>query len=109
MRRRLVRGALGIVLVLAIVDGVFGDRGVFANMQQREVLSTLQTSIDDLHAQNAALTDDIRRLREDESAVEELAREELGLIKDGELLIILRDTPEQAAPGSSTPPTAARR
>ena len=40
---------------------------------------------------------DIRRLREDPSAVEELAREELGLMKDGELLIILRDMPPSAA------------
>ena len=48
-------------------------------------------------ARNDALTEDIRRLREDPSAVEELAREELGLIKDGELLIILRDTPPAAA------------
>ena len=109
MRRRLVRGALGIVLVLAVVDGVFGDRGVFANMEQRESLTTLQASIDELHAQNAALTDDIRRLREDESAVEELAREELGLIKDGELLIILRDAPEKAPASSSAPAAAARR
>ena len=43
----------------------------------------------------------IRRLREDPSAVEELAREELGLIKDGELLIILRDTPPSTAQPSS--------
>jgi cell division protein FtsB len=105
MRRRLVRGALGIVLVFAIVDGVFGERGVFANMQEREALTTLRASIAELHAQNVALTDDIRRLREDESAIEELAREELGLIKDGEILIILRDVPErpnsERAPSSS--------
>ena len=49
-------------------------------------------------ARNDALTEDIRRLREDPSAVEELAREELGLMKDGELLIILRDTPPVGSP-----------
>ena len=107
MRRRLVRGALGIVLVLAIVDGVFGDSGVFANMKRKQSLGSMQASIAELHSQNEVLTDDIRRLREDESAIEELAREELGLIKDGELLIILRDAPEAprdtpAAASSST-------
>ncbi len=49
-----------------------------------------------MRARNDALTDEIRRLREDPGAVEELAREELGLMMDGELLIILRDTPSVA-------------
>lgn len=102
MRRRLVRGTLGIVLVFAVVDGVFGDRGLLANMQQRERMAELDGSIAELTAQNAAITDDIRRLREDESAIEELAREELGLIKDGELLIIMRDAPASARPPNAS-------
>lgn len=109
MRRRLLRGALGIVLVLAIVDGVFGDRGVFANMEQRHANALQQAAIDELHAQNATMTDDIRRLREEESAIEELAREELGLIKDGELLIILRDAPEASRTATAAPSSSTRR
>jgi cell division protein FtsB len=88
---------------------VFGERGVFANMQEREGLTTLRASIAELHAQNAALTDDIRRLREDESAIEELAREELGLIKDGEILIILRDVPERPTGAPAPASSAAQR
>jgi cell division protein FtsB len=104
MRRRALRTMLGLVLVLAIVDGVFGERGVLANMHLRQRNARQQASIDELTAHNASLTDDIRRLREDPSAVEELAREELGLIKDGELLIILRDTPESATTAKDARP-----
>ena len=106
VRRRMVRIALGLVLVFAIVDGVFGERGLIANVDVRQRIRVQQASIDEMTARNNAITEDIRRLREDPSAVEELAREELGLIKDGELLIILRDTPSSAAqPSPSTAPS----
>jgi cell division protein FtsB len=98
----MVRGGLGLVLVLAVVDGVFGERGLLSNVQLRQRNAGQQAVIDDLTSRNDTLTDEIRRLREDPSAIEELAREELGLIKDGELLIIMRDTP----PTTETPPGA---
>ena len=89
----MVRGGLVLVLVLALVDGVFGARGLIENTQLRRRNAALAISIDDLHAENASLIDEIRRLREDPAAIEELARDELELLKDGELLIILRDAP----------------
>jgi len=97
VRRRMMRTGLVLVLVFAVVDGVFGERGLLANMDVRRRIAVQQSTIDELTKRNNAITEDIRRLREDPAAVEELAREELGLMKDGELLIILRDTPENAA------------
>ena len=94
---------MGLVLVLAVVDGVFGERGLLANMQLRQRNAQQSAVNDELVAHNDDLTEEIRRLREDPAAVEELAREELGLIKDGELLIILRDAPQTAA-AKSVPP-----
>lgn len=102
VRRRMVRTGLALVLVFALVDGVFGERGLLANMDVRRRIAVQHSTIDELTKRNNAITEDIRRLREDPSAVEELAREELGLMKDGELLIIIRDTPEKAA----QPPSA---
>jgi cell division protein FtsB len=104
VRRRMVRTVLVLVLVLAVVDGVFGERGLLANIDVRQRIAAKQSSIDEMTTRNDTLTEEIRRLREEPSAVEELAREELGLIKDGELLIILRDTPPTAA----QPPHRAR-
>ena len=101
VRRRMVRTGLALVLVFAVVDGVFGERGLLANMDVRRRIAVQHATIDELTKRNNAVTDDIRRLREDPAAVEELAREELGLMKDGELLIILRDTPEKAAQPAS--------
>ena len=106
VRRRMVRTGLLLVLAFALVDGVFGERGLLANMEVRQRIAVQQAAIDEMTTRNDALTEEIRRLREDPAAVEELAREELGLIKDGELLIILRDTPPSTAqPSQGTAPS----
>lgn len=44
-------------------------------------------------AENARLRDVVRRLREDPTAIEEIARRELGLIKPGERVFIVKDVP----------------
>ena len=55
------------------------------------------TCLDHFHALLAAETDNAelremaRRLREDPAAIEEQARRELGLIKPGEVLFIVKD------------------
>ena len=89
-----------LVFVLALVDGVFGARGIIENTSLRKRNAQLATSIDEFRAGNEALIDDIKRLREDPAAIEELARDELELMKDGELLIILRDAPGSNRPAS---------
>ena len=47
----------------------------------------------DVRTDNARLREEARRLQEDPSAIEDLARRELGLIKPGEKLFILKDVP----------------
>ena len=89
----MVRTGLVLVLVFAVVDGVFGERGLLNNMELRQRNASRKAFNDELSAQNDALTEEIRRLREDPAAVEELARRQLGLIREGELLIIMHDTP----------------
>jgi cell division protein FtsB len=47
-----------------------------------------------VRAENARLREEAQRLQEDASAIEDLARRELGLIKPGEKLFILKDVPQ---------------
>ena len=47
-------------------------------------------------AENARLREEARRLREDPRAIEEIARRELGLIKPGEKVFIIKDVPAAA-------------
>ena len=51
----------------------------------------LTGAIHDLRAENARLRDEARRLKEDAATIETLARRELGLIRPGEVLFVVKD------------------
>ena len=60
-------------------------------VRARQEYRALEESLGRARAENARLREDARRLREDPIAIEEIARRELGLIKPGEKLFIIRD------------------
>ena len=80
--------AIGCVL---IVDALVGDRGLLAMLKARQQYRTLEASLVRSRAENARLRDDARRLREDPEAIEDIARRDLGLIRPGEKLFIIKD------------------
>jgi cell division protein FtsB len=82
---------LGFVTLVLIVDALVGDRGLLDTMRARRQYAELSVSLAQKRRENARLRDDIRRLKEDPGAIEALAREQLGLIRDGEVLFIVRD------------------
>jgi len=91
--RRIVHWLLLFVASLIIVDGLVGERGLLAMLRARREYDQLAATIDRQRADNARLRDEARRLREDPSAIEEVARRELGLIKPGEKVFIIKDLP----------------
>jgi len=90
-RTRLLNYVLGFVTVVLVVDALVGDRGLLDTMRARRQYAELSTSLVQKRHENARLREDIRRLKEDPSAIETLAREQLGLIREGEVLFIVRD------------------
>ena len=76
---------------MLVIDALVGDKGLLAMIQARQQYRSLEQSLADVRAENAELREQARRLREDPSAIEELARQELGLIKPGEKLFIVKD------------------
>jgi cell division protein FtsB len=74
-----------------IVDGLIGDRGLVAMLRTRRQFDELSASIERQRTENARLREEARRLRDDPSAIEELARRELGLIRPGEKVFIIKD------------------
>lgn len=81
---------MGCVLV---IDALVGDKGLLAMLQARQQYRDLEQSLADVRAENASLRDEARRLREDPTAIEEIARGKLGLIKPGEKLFFVKDVP----------------
>ena len=91
--RRALRFALLFIGVVIVVDALVGEKGLLAMRKARQDYRTLEASLSAAKAENARLREDARRLREDPRAVEDMARRELGLIKPGETLFIVRDVP----------------
>ena len=90
-RARLLNYVLGFITLVLVVDALVGDRGLLDTMRARRQHAEISAAIAQKRQENARLRDDIRRYREDPSAIEALAREELGLMRDGEILFIVRD------------------
>jgi cell division protein FtsB len=91
VRRRTIHILLVFVTVVLVVDALVGDKGLMQTIRARRQHRELAASLDDLRRRNTGLRENIRRLREDPSAIEALARKELGLLRPGELLFIIKD------------------
>lgn len=90
-RRRILNVLLGFATVVLLVDALVGEKGLIERMRARRQYVEQATSLETLKAENARLRETAKRLRDDPSAIEAIAREELGLIRPGEMLFIIRD------------------
>jgi len=94
-RAQALNAFLGFVAFVLVVDALFGNRGLLETMRARRQYAEVAADLARTRRENERLRDDIRRLREDPSAIEAVAREQLGLIRNGEVLFIIRDTRDQ--------------
>lgn len=91
VRRRSVHLLLVFVTVVLVVDALVGDKGLMASMRARRQYTEVAAALDALVRENARLREESRRLKEDPAAIEVVARQELGLIRPGEILFIIKD------------------
>ena len=87
----MVQALLMFIVVVFVADGLVGDRGLLAMLRARQEYDALAATIARQRADNARLREEARRLREDPTAIEEIARRELGLIRPGEKIFIIKD------------------
>jgi cell division protein FtsB len=74
-----------------LVDALVGERGLVATTRAQRVSDELEGEVQRLRRENAALRDTKVRLSQDPTTIEMKAREELGLIRPGEILVIVKD------------------
>jgi cell division protein FtsB len=96
-RRRILNALLAFATVVLLVDALVGDTGLVERTRARRRLQAAEAALAGLHQQNTDMREEMRRLKDDPDLLEAVAREELGLIRPGELLFIVRD----AKPASS--------
>lgn len=69
----------------------FDDSGVIANRALERQINQLQSANEQQSAENHALLNQVMDLRTGDALLEETAREELGLVKDGETFILFAE------------------
>lgn len=95
--RRLVPKLILLATFILIVDALVGDKGLLERMRENQRSRQVAESLEKLRHENAELREQSRRLREeDPGAIEAAARKQLGMIKPGEMLFIIKDTDKPA-------------
>jgi cell division protein FtsB len=96
-RRRIVNLLLGFATVVLLVDALIGEEGFMDRLRARREYAQAAAELDTIRRENAALYDQMLRLKDDPATLESIARETFGLIKPGELLFIVKDTKKPAS------------
>jgi cell division protein FtsB len=91
--RRWLARVLVFVTCVVLVDALFGERGLAQTVRARREYRRAASALSLMKAENAALREQVRRLQEDPATIEAVARKELGLIRPGEILVVVRDIP----------------
>ena len=90
-RSRLLQYGLAFVTILLVADALVGDKGFLDALRARKQYREVTAALAQRRQENARLREEIRRLREDPARIEAVAREELGLMRQGEVLFIVHD------------------
>ena len=99
-RQRRVRWGLALLASLLVANALAGERGVVARLTAGRTHADLLAGIEEIRRENTALRERIRRLREDPREIEAVARRELGLMRPGERLFVVKRPP---APSGARP------
>jgi cell division protein FtsB len=100
-RRRYAVVGLSVALTILVVNALVGENGYLATVRVRAEQAELEAVVAQLRIENQRLQQDRERLLTDPSALEETARQSLGLIKPGETLVIVRDAVPAGPPSPS--------
>jgi cell division protein FtsB len=100
----------GVFLCFAfVVQGIFGANGLLTLRQKRHEYNSMIRKIQQLKKENQELQEQIQGLRSDPETIGRFAREELHMVRPGEVIYVLpqknRPAKESAAlsPGSPKP------
>jgi cell division protein FtsB len=89
-RRKALALAAFLIAAATVLNSLFGERGILGLRKAQEEHAKLLREVSTLEADNARLSAQIRALRSDPLVVERLARETLGMVRPGEIVLTIR-------------------
>ena len=91
----IVRIAIGVCVLLTVAMlllATFNDNGALQVHAQADKFNSIENEIKNLETENKQLNNEIQALETDPTTIERFAREELKLVKPGEIILV---TPEK--------------
>lgn len=78
-----------LVLFLFLILGFFtffGDKGILHLLRLQKQLARIKEMNSKIEGENRKLREEVRRLQHEKRYIEEIARRELGMVKEGEII-----------------------
>ncbi len=100
---------MGLLLLGLAVQAVFGPTGQLEMNRLEEEIQSLTREKEALESGNLQVMGEIESLKTDPATIEKIAREELGLVREGEIKIVTKpDSQDSPGPAASGNDSAAR-
>jgi len=79
------------LIIIVWYFALFGERGIIKIIQLQHERDRILAEVQRIQQKNEKLKREIRRMHEDPHYLESVARQELGVVKDNEILFIFED------------------
>jgi cell division protein FtsB len=103
--RRWLPMAIVFVGAALVANALIGERGLVERWRVQREHDALARSVAALRHENRRMAEEVRRLMHDPKAIEDAAREDLGLARADEVVFVVRDAP---SPSKGGPQPSAR-
>jgi cell division protein FtsB len=94
-RRRLITYSIFAASLVLMTHALLGENGYFATLRAQREHAQVEAALTRLRMENQRLREESRRLREEPAALEEAARRDLGLVRPGETLVVVKKAQPQ--------------
>jgi cell division protein FtsB len=91
-RRRFQSQAAFLAACIILANGLVGERGLTETIHARRAIADASRQLSRLRHENEVLRNAAQRLRDDAATIESVARAELGLVRRGEVLVVIRES-----------------
>ena len=84
-KKRFLLLALGFFLILGLIT-FFGENGILHLLRLKKEMGGIKEANLQLVKENEELKEEVRKLKQEKKHIEEIARKELGMVKEGEII-----------------------
>jgi cell division protein FtsB len=94
MRKRRILLFIFILFLILGLFTFFGDKGILHLVHLQKDLARIKETNNKVEEENRRLQEEVRRLQNEKRYIEEIARKELGMVKEGEIIYQF-DSPDE--------------